>query len=105
MGGKPHHSFVSTARALWGIIDDIDTIDDVFKGDDEGYRLAVRRKVGDRFNYGSSDGYALEIFPTAMPDGPQLRLTNEDPRPSHQAQDKAKKEPMTNERKPKQKTE
>ena len=49
------------ALELWAIIDDIDTFDDIFKGDSEGYRNAIRDKVKERFNFGTSDGYTVEL--------------------------------------------
>ena len=58
--------FSTTAQALYGIVDDIDTCDDIFKGDHDGYREAVRRKVKEICQHGSSDGYTVELLSNAQ---------------------------------------
>ena len=51
------------ARGLWNIIDEIDTIDDIAKGDENLYRGLVRQEHKKRFLYGTTDGYALTFLP------------------------------------------
>jgi hypothetical protein len=47
---------------LWNIIDDIDTADDIAKGNDEAYREIVRRLQAKRWETGiTTDGYTLMI--------------------------------------------
>ncbi len=49
-------------ETLWDIIDDIDTMDDVCRGDDVAYRKAVRRLQKKRWETGiTTDGYTLAI--------------------------------------------
>jgi len=50
-------SWEQIARALFNLLDDIDTADDVAKGDDALYRNLVRRYHQGRFQYASTDGY------------------------------------------------
>lgn len=50
------------AEALWQLLDDIDTIDDIAKTNDHAYREAARRTQQKRFQYMTSpDGYRLEV--------------------------------------------
>lgn len=52
------------SKALWGIIDDIDTYIDVYKPDLEAYERAIIRKVKERHSHLSTDGY--ELFDQAI---------------------------------------
>lgn len=47
------------AKALWVLLDNIDTMDDHFKFDDRGFRLEVRKHLPKRFEIISSDGHKL----------------------------------------------
>ena len=49
----------ATVQFLWGLLDDIDTVSDVAKGDDKSYRTAVERIQRCRFEVGSTDGYSV----------------------------------------------
>lgn len=49
------------AQKLWAIADDIDTYDDLAKGNQELYRNLVRKKHVERFEILESDGYDLFI--------------------------------------------
>lgn len=44
---------------LWDLLDDIDTYDDLAKGDEKLYRSLVRRAQKRRFEVASSDGHRL----------------------------------------------
>jgi hypothetical protein len=48
------------ATILWGILDDIDTADDIANGNERLYRNMVRRHHKKRFRLASSDGYSLD---------------------------------------------
>ena len=47
------------AIILWNLLDDIDTVSDITKGDDKGYRFTVELLVARRFEVFTSDGYGL----------------------------------------------
>jgi hypothetical protein len=47
------------AHRLWGMLDDVDTFDDMCKSNEEAYRSSVREKVKERFQCFTSDGYKL----------------------------------------------
>lgn len=47
------------ARSLFTILDDIDTADDLAKGDETLYRNLVRRHHRDRFRFATTDGYTV----------------------------------------------
>lgn len=49
------------AERLWSLLDDIDTISDMAKGDDQWYRKRVECVQSKRFDYVTSDGYDLFI--------------------------------------------
>lgn len=49
------------ATALFQLLDDIDTADDLAKDNDKLYRNLVRRAHTKRFRYASTDGYSLEF--------------------------------------------
>lgn len=49
----------TTATAFWDLLDAIDTVSDMAKGDDAGYRRAVERLHRRRFEYATTDGYTL----------------------------------------------
>lgn len=48
------------AEFLYGILDDIDTADDLAKGNESLYRNLVRRHHARRFEAAGSDGYELQ---------------------------------------------
>ena len=47
------------AVTLWKLLDDIDSYSDMAKGDDALFRRLVERKVTERFDVYTSDGYNL----------------------------------------------
>ena len=47
------------AEFLWDLLDDIDTADDLAKGNDALYRNLVRKAHQRRFEVGTTDGYWL----------------------------------------------
>jgi hypothetical protein len=49
----------SSARFLWDLLDNIDTLDDACKGDDLAFRNRVRRNQRRRFEISDSDGYVV----------------------------------------------
>lgn len=49
------------ARNLFTILDDIDTADDLAKGDERLYRNLVRRHHMGRFRYATTDGYEVKF--------------------------------------------
>lgn len=48
---------------LWKLLDDIDTVDDIAKGDDQVYRHLVRNIQKRRFEVGDTDGYTVVFVP------------------------------------------
>lgn len=54
-----------SAKALWGLLDDIDTASDDFKENDKGYRRFAEKTVAKRHRYGKSDGYRITL-PTGL---------------------------------------
>lgn len=61
------------AQALWGLLDDIDTLDDACRDDDKAFRDAVRKVQRRRFEFGSTDGHTV-TFPalSALQEQPVL---------------------------------
>jgi hypothetical protein len=55
-----------TAEFLFKLLDDIDTVSDIVKGDDAAYREAVERIQRRRFEVASTDGYSV-TFAAAPP--------------------------------------
>ncbi len=54
--------FYATIEYLWQIIDDIDTMSDIAKNDDIGYRKKVEQLQNKRWKTGiTSDGYTLNF--------------------------------------------
>ena len=47
---------------LWKLLDDIDTMDDAAKNNDEFYRDAVGQIQQRRWEVGTSDGYAVKFI-------------------------------------------
>lgn len=47
---------------LFDILDDIDTMDDIAKGDDAYYRNNVRKLHKRRFDVAETDGYTVTFF-------------------------------------------
>ena len=54
-------SWEHIARDLFNILDEIDTADDIAKGDEGFYRNLVRRHVRARFKYATTDGYRVSF--------------------------------------------
>ena len=54
-------SWKDHAIALWALLDDIDTIDDIAKENETMYRNLTRTTHRKRFNHATSDGYNLEF--------------------------------------------
>lgn len=54
-------NYEGIAQALWAILDDIDTADDIAKSDDVAYRRMVRNLHRKRWAYGNSDGYTVTL--------------------------------------------
>lgn len=50
------------ARALFDILDDIDTADDLAKSNEALYRQLVRCHHKRRFEFAKTDGYDVEFF-------------------------------------------
>ena len=44
---------------LWKLLDEIDTVSDMVKSDDQAYRMMVELLVTKRFKVFTSDGYEL----------------------------------------------
>jgi hypothetical protein len=51
------------AQHLFKLLDDIDTVDDMARDDDEGYRSMVRRIQKRRFEVATTDGYTVSFRP------------------------------------------
>lgn len=49
------------AKALWQLLDDIDTADDACRGDDKAFRERARELIKRRNNILSSDGHTLLV--------------------------------------------
>lgn len=60
-----------SSEKLWSLLDDIDTYSDMIKPTNEsGYKAffeATMKKVAERFNVHSSDGYALSPVANSRP--------------------------------------
>lgn len=56
-----------TAHFLFGLLDDIDTADDIAKSDDEVYRSLVRQAHKRRFEVASTDGYTVVFKDSLAP--------------------------------------
>ncbi len=48
------------AETLFTILDDIDTLSDIAKGDNHLYRVLVEKELKKRFNCASTDGHTLK---------------------------------------------
>ena len=55
----------SVALFLFNRLDDIDTMSDIAKADDQRYRKAVEKMQHRRFEVSDSDGYQVVFFPPA----------------------------------------
>jgi hypothetical protein len=55
------------AKALWGLLDDIDTLSDMYKPGKTPYFEAVAERTARRFDYLESDGYGL-FLPGSLPE-------------------------------------
>lgn len=51
--------YEQAARLLWGLLDNIDTLDDMVRGDDAAFRRLAREYMIKRHKVLSSDGYSL----------------------------------------------
>lgn len=49
----------TAAQHLFALLDDIDTVSDVVKGDDKAYRAMVEKIQRRRFEVASTDGYTV----------------------------------------------
>lgn len=49
------------ARKLWHLLDDIDTLDDACRSDDQAFREHARKIQRKRFQILTSDGYELSV--------------------------------------------
>jgi hypothetical protein len=58
-----------TTAALWNLLDDIDTLDDSCKYNDEVFRQCVRKLIAKRNRHLRSDGYVLTRPAEAERDG------------------------------------
>ncbi len=63
-GLTPLIDWEKIARALFDMLDEIDTIDDLAKGDEKLYRNLVRKEHIKRFDYAATDGYVVRFKPT-----------------------------------------
>ena len=52
----------AVALFLWDRLDDIDTMDDMAKGNDQAYRARVQRLQRRRFEVGITDGHEVRFF-------------------------------------------
>ena len=59
------------AKALWMLLDHIDTLGDIVKGDDAGFRREIQKFLKQRFQILDSDGYELFLPGTREPDNKQ----------------------------------
>ena len=55
-------NYQAAAEALWQMLDNVDTLGDVYKPELNSYFLAVSTEIGKRFDYIDSDGHKL-IWP------------------------------------------
>lgn len=53
--------YEKAARFLFDLLDDIDTVSDMAKDNDAGYREAVERIQRRRFDVAKTDGYTVEF--------------------------------------------
>ena len=49
------------ARALFNLLDDIDTHDDLAKDNEQLYRNLVRKSHAERFKFATTDGYTVNF--------------------------------------------
>jgi len=54
-------SWEEIARALYALLDDCDTADDIAKGNDQMFRSLVRKAHKERFRFGVTDGYSVSF--------------------------------------------
>lgn len=62
------------ARALFNVLDDIDTADDLAKDNENLYRNLVRRHHKRRFDYASTDGYEVRFNTRHTPDTTEVQV-------------------------------
>lgn len=56
------YTWEDIARALYSLLDDCDTADDIAKGDDQRFREIIRQKHKKRFRYGIPDRHGISVF-------------------------------------------
>ena len=56
-----HAQYKEIAEALWGLLDDIDTLDDACRDRNDLFREHVRVRLKKRFEHLTSDGYRLYL--------------------------------------------
>lgn len=61
--GEPEPDYEAVAMELYTILDDIDTLSDIYKSDDRGYRAAVNVLLQRRKHFCTTDGYNV-VFST-----------------------------------------
>lgn len=54
-----HDPRVAAADFLFGLLDDIDTAEDIAKSDDAAFRIMVHRLHRRRFEVATTDGYTV----------------------------------------------
>jgi len=59
--GKRIKELEAVGLALWSLLDDIDTAEDMFKPKINAHFKYVHEKHRERFNYGSTDGYTVTL--------------------------------------------
>lgn len=59
-------TYKDIAHFLFQLLDDIDKIDDIAKGNDDQYRRLIRRINRRRFEVGATDGYNVWFHPETL---------------------------------------
>lgn len=74
MAGLSPGEWEAIARFLWGLLDDIDTLDDACKDDDHAFREQARKQQKERWRVSESDGQTVrfhaKIHPPPEPSEP-----------------------------------
>lgn len=58
----PDRTWEEIARALFNLLDDIDTASDIAKSDDALYRKLVHKAHRRRFEFATTDGYEVSFY-------------------------------------------
>ena len=61
--------YEEVAQYLFGLLDDIDTVSDMAKGDDKAYRAMVEKIQRRRFDVATTDGYVVTFKRSAETHG------------------------------------